>query len=330
MTETFYEVLGVDPDASTSDIEDAYRERLKETHPDLNDDADADRETQRVIEARDVLTDDEERARYDRIGHDAYVGNESGASNDESGGRGAAARAAREAGWADADTDGPSESTAAGTNAGPSQRRRRERAASERVRQARAASAAGRSSETTASERATASGRTSAASGTTTDSSPDGGTATAGTRRAGRASVRSDQVRERIYGTGDGTASEGYNVRRNVRPDGNPIRRLVADAPLSLVALMFFLYPVLLFSAVFPPFPLVVNVTVGLCTLLLVGYLQSQPSAGLLVFGAWSLLVPLGLAGFGVSPTGFVGLVALGGSLLPFGFSLLTQSMLRL
>jgi curved DNA-binding protein CbpA len=335
MTETFYEVLGVDPDASTSDIETAYRERLKETHPDHNDDADADRATQRVIEARDVLTDDEERARYDRIGHEAYVDDGSTAPSDDPEPAGAATRAAREAGWADADTNGPSESTAAGTNAGPSERRRREWTASERVRQAREASAAGRSRRATVSEGGTATGRTTASGGTTTDRSAGGGTATAGstttqTRRTAGASARSDRERERIYGTDNATASAGYNVRRNVRSGGHPVRRLLADAPLSLVALTFFLYPVLLFSTVFPPFQLVVNVTVGLCTLLLVGYLQSQPSAGILVFGTWSLLVPLGLVVFGVSPTGFVGLIALGGTLLPFGFSVLTQSILRL
>ena len=97
MTETFYDVLGVDPGATTSDIEDAYRERIKETHPDLNDDEDADEATQRVIEARNVLSDEEERERYDRLGHAAYVGDADGGTTetdaDESGG--SASRAAR-------------------------------------------------------------------------------------------------------------------------------------------------------------------------------------------------------------------------------------------
>lgn len=318
MTETFYDVLGVDRDAATSDIEEAYRERLKETHPDHNDDADADRATQRVIEAREVLTDEDERARYDRLGHEAYVGESPAAGSEDDEAGGAASRAAREAGWAETDTDGPSESTAAGTNAGPSQRRRRERAASERVRQARES----------ASRRAEARGashRTDAA-GSRANRPTDGGTATGGDG----ASTRGKRERERIYDSSVWSASGSYNVRQDVRPDGHPIRALVAGVPLSLVALTFFLYPVLLFSAVFPPFPLVVNVTVGVCTLLLVGYLQSQPSAGIAVFGAWSLLVPLGLVVFGVSPTGVVGLIALTGTLLPFGFSVLTQSILRL
>ena len=318
MTETFYDVLGVDRDAATSDIEDAYRERLKETHPDLNDDADADRATQRVIEAREVLTDEEERARYDRLGHEAYVGEGPAAGGDESNREGAATRAAREAGWAESDTEEPSESTAAGTNAGPSQRRRRERAASERVRQARESS--GRRAETTTDHGADSVG------GGRSSRSTDGGTAT----RGDGASSRGRRERERIYDSSGWSASGSYNVRQDVRPNVHPLRSLVAGVPLSLVALTFFLYPVMLFAAVFPPFPLVVNVTVGLCTLLLVGYLQSQPAAGIVVFGAWSLLVPVGLVVFGVSPTSVVGLIALAGTLLPFGFSVLTQSILRL
>jgi hypothetical protein len=74
VTETYYDLLGVAPDASTAEIEQAYRERLKETHPDVSDAADAGARTRQLIEARDVLTDGTERARYDRLGHEAYVG----------------------------------------------------------------------------------------------------------------------------------------------------------------------------------------------------------------------------------------------------------------
>ncbi|MEF8974479.1 MAG: DnaJ domain-containing protein, partial [Haloarcula sp.] len=96
MTETFYEVLGVPTDASTAAIEAAYRERLKETHPDVSDAADAGEATQRLIEARDVLTDEAERARYDRLGHDAYVAGERDTADD---GGSDAAEAARRAGY---------------------------------------------------------------------------------------------------------------------------------------------------------------------------------------------------------------------------------------
>lgn len=70
---SYYELLGVPSDASTEEIHDAYREQLMETHPDVSDHADASDQTKQLIEAKDVLTDDEKRARYDRLGHDQYV-----------------------------------------------------------------------------------------------------------------------------------------------------------------------------------------------------------------------------------------------------------------
>jgi len=79
----YYDRLGVPADASTDEITTAYRERLKETHPDVSDAADAKERTRRLIEAKEVLTDDTERARYDRLGHDRYVRIEHG-EDDES------------------------------------------------------------------------------------------------------------------------------------------------------------------------------------------------------------------------------------------------------
>src|SRR6056297_3955549 len=74
MGESYYEILGVAPDASTDTIERAYRERVLETHPDHNDRPEATAEFTAVRTAADVLTDDTERARYDRLGHAAYTG----------------------------------------------------------------------------------------------------------------------------------------------------------------------------------------------------------------------------------------------------------------
>ncbi|WP_229770559.1 J domain-containing protein [Halorhabdus sp. CBA1104] len=73
MARTFYDVLGVPESATVDEIESAYRERVKETHPDVTDEEDAHETVQRVIEARDVLADEAERAKYDRLGHEAYV-----------------------------------------------------------------------------------------------------------------------------------------------------------------------------------------------------------------------------------------------------------------
>jgi curved DNA-binding protein CbpA len=73
MDETFYSTLGVDEDADAAAIRRAYRELVKETHPDVCDDSDAHDRFKRLTTARDTLTDRDERARYDRLGHDSYV-----------------------------------------------------------------------------------------------------------------------------------------------------------------------------------------------------------------------------------------------------------------
>lgn len=73
MTETYYDVLGVDDDATTEEIRSAYRAKVKETHPDVSDAADAEERFKRITRAREVLTDADKRDRYDRLGHDQYV-----------------------------------------------------------------------------------------------------------------------------------------------------------------------------------------------------------------------------------------------------------------
>lgn len=73
MGETLYGVLGVTEDAPPEAIRSAYRERVKESHPDVADEPTAARTFKRLTAARDVLVDETERARYDRVGHDAYV-----------------------------------------------------------------------------------------------------------------------------------------------------------------------------------------------------------------------------------------------------------------
>ncbi len=73
MGETLYTTLGVDADADVAAIRRAYREQVKERHPDVSDEPGAPREFKRLTTARDVLTDEDERDRYDRLGHDVYV-----------------------------------------------------------------------------------------------------------------------------------------------------------------------------------------------------------------------------------------------------------------
>lgn len=65
MSESYYDLLDVSPEASTEEIEEAYREKVKEYHPDTNDDPDARETFMRIREAKEVLTDPEKRAEYD-------------------------------------------------------------------------------------------------------------------------------------------------------------------------------------------------------------------------------------------------------------------------
>jgi len=82
MTETFYDVLGVPEDANEEAITDAYRERVKEVHPDVSDRDDAAEQFKLVSKAEEVLTDEAKRQRYDRLGHETYMAREEAGVND--------------------------------------------------------------------------------------------------------------------------------------------------------------------------------------------------------------------------------------------------------
>ena len=67
----YYEVLGVDKNASAEDIKKAYRKLAKECHPDLHpNDKQAEERFKELNEANEVLSDPEKRARYDQFGFD--------------------------------------------------------------------------------------------------------------------------------------------------------------------------------------------------------------------------------------------------------------------
>ncbi|MEN6313083.1 MAG: molecular chaperone DnaJ [Clostridiaceae bacterium] len=66
----FYEVLGVDKNASDADIKKAYRKLAKQYHPDMNpDDKTAEAKFKEVNEAYEILSDSQKRSRYDQFGH---------------------------------------------------------------------------------------------------------------------------------------------------------------------------------------------------------------------------------------------------------------------
>lgn len=65
----YYEVLGVDKNASADEIKKAYRKKAIQYHPDKNPgDKEAEEKFKEAAEAYDVLSNPEKRARYDQFG----------------------------------------------------------------------------------------------------------------------------------------------------------------------------------------------------------------------------------------------------------------------
>lgn len=65
----YYDILGVDRDASERDIKQAFRRLARQWHPDVNpDDSRAEEKFKEINEAYDVLSNSEKRAKYDRLG----------------------------------------------------------------------------------------------------------------------------------------------------------------------------------------------------------------------------------------------------------------------
>src|SRR5919197_2585819 len=70
----YYEVLGVERNATDEEVKRAYRKLAVKFHPDKNpDDPDAEEKFKELGEAYDVLMDSDKRAAYDRYGHAAFA-----------------------------------------------------------------------------------------------------------------------------------------------------------------------------------------------------------------------------------------------------------------
>lgn len=287
MAETFYDVLGVPRNADEDEITDAYRDRIKETHPDVSDADNAQERTQRVIEAKDVLTDSDERARYDQLGHDGYVQQTTMDADWATSDRDASSQAA-ETDWSESSDDGP---TWAGRSDWRDEKAAEKRRQRERRRRAR--EAAGTSGVRN--------------DGATVDGATNNVGGSVGWATSTRHAVRNEQERTRVH-------------RSRLFPPGQSVVLLVSA---------FICYPALVFSSLFPAFPLIVNLIVGLCTVLLIAYLTSMPEVGVYVFGSWSALGTLGVIAGGMNPLSPVGLIVLLSTWFPFGLTVLTYEVLR-
>lgn len=70
----YYEVLGVERNATDEEVKRAYRKLAVKFHPDKNpDDPHAEEKFKELGEAYDVLIDSDKRAAYDRFGHAAFA-----------------------------------------------------------------------------------------------------------------------------------------------------------------------------------------------------------------------------------------------------------------
>jgi molecular chaperone DnaJ len=68
----YYEVLGVQKNASKDEIKDAYRKLAMQFHPDRNKSPEAEEKFKEISEAYAVLSDDEKRQQYDTLGHAGF------------------------------------------------------------------------------------------------------------------------------------------------------------------------------------------------------------------------------------------------------------------
>ncbi|MDD3453593.1 MAG: molecular chaperone DnaJ [Bacilli bacterium] len=81
----YYEILGVDKNASEADIKSAFRKLAKKYHPDVSKEPDAAEKFKEAQEAYAILSDSDKRKQYDQYGHAAFQNNGQAGGYDFSG-----------------------------------------------------------------------------------------------------------------------------------------------------------------------------------------------------------------------------------------------------
>ena len=81
----YYEILGVQRNASEDDIKKAFRRLARQYHPDVNKEKSAEARFKEINEAYEVLGDPQKRRAYNQFGHAGVSGSGAGANPFEGG-----------------------------------------------------------------------------------------------------------------------------------------------------------------------------------------------------------------------------------------------------
>src|SRR3989338_3643850 len=69
----YYDILGVNKNASLAEIKTAYRKLALQWHPDRNKSSGAEKKFKEINQAYEVLSDSKKKQIYDSVGHESFV-----------------------------------------------------------------------------------------------------------------------------------------------------------------------------------------------------------------------------------------------------------------
>lgn len=353
----YYDVLEVPRDASQADIRRAYREKVKEYHPDVSDHPKAAERFQAVTRAEEVLGDEGERDRYDRLGHEGYLRVvEDGVPEDHVDSSGGASDGHGTGRTGDERGRG-SGSDRTGGGSGRSKRARSESKGTRgggSVDQGDGWEATGPSagsdnpSQRSYSPWSSDDGgddeddwwdqqfeddnpfsEASAGGSTTSSRARSVSSGTSGSTAVGGASGNERKRRQRTRSTGGSASGDGLwgtEVDPDVDPSPDPgvVQRTLDSREGTMFAItLLFIYPVFVYFSVTPALPPAINFVVGAATATVAVFMLTEPGISIIVFGTWSLLSPLVLTFVGLSLLSMGGLLVLGSFWVPLALSFL-------